>query len=272
MAGFLGFGNYEKPGPGVDKDQASKKSFFLFFELYFRKFWKLIQINMLFFVFCIPFCIPYVLAGLFTKNVVIATIFMIPIIGISVIIPGLTIILRNFAREEHAFLWGDFIDTIKKNWRQSLAVGVIDFAVYFVMITAISFYYGQLHANVWIVIPLAICIVFTTIFTFMQYYLMLMVITFDMKLKAIFKNAFIFAFAGLGRNFLITFFCGIVTLVAYILYPLSMFLVPFLLISLYGFIIVFNAWIIIKKFMIHENDGEITDTGHSVFEDQGKEH
>jgi uncharacterized membrane protein YesL len=271
MAGFLGFGNYEKPGPGVGKDQENKKSFFLFFDIYFRKFWKLAQVNMLFFIFCIPFCIPYVLAGLFTKSYLFTTICMIPILGISIVIPGLTYVLRNFAREEHAFLFGDFLDTIKKNWRQSLIVGIIDFVVYFLMINACSFYIGQVQKNSLIIVPLALCFLFTAIFTFMQYYLWLQIITFDLKVKQIIKNAIIFAFAGLGRNIVITFFLGIVTLIVYIC-PFLLILLPFILISLYGFIIVFNAWFTIKKFMLSESDQESENTGAgTIFEDQGQE-
>ena len=54
MAGFFGLFDYSKPGKGVDKNGPQKKRFFHFFELYFRKFWKLITLNMLYVLFCIP--------------------------------------------------------------------------------------------------------------------------------------------------------------------------------------------------------------------------
>ena len=37
------FGDYTKAGPGVEKNAPQKKPFFRFIELYFRKFWKLID-------------------------------------------------------------------------------------------------------------------------------------------------------------------------------------------------------------------------------------
>ena len=40
--GFLQ-ANYDKPGAGVRKDAPQKKEFVLFFEIYARKFWNLIQ-------------------------------------------------------------------------------------------------------------------------------------------------------------------------------------------------------------------------------------
>ena len=65
--------NYSKPGPGVDKDGPQKKRFFYFFELFGRKFWKLIELNLLYLVCCIPIVtigpatcgLVYILQGVF---------------------------------------------------------------------------------------------------------------------------------------------------------------------------------------------------------------
>lgn len=46
--------NYAKEGPGIDKNAPQKKRFFLFWDIYFRKFWKLIQLNLVYFLFYIP--------------------------------------------------------------------------------------------------------------------------------------------------------------------------------------------------------------------------
>ena len=54
MAGFFGFGNYAKEGKGVSKNEPKKRSLFAFFELFFRKFWRLIKLNLLYLLACIP--------------------------------------------------------------------------------------------------------------------------------------------------------------------------------------------------------------------------
>ena len=59
MAGFLGFFNYEKEGKGVRKDEPQKKGVARFFELFFRKFWKYMQISMMYFITCIPAILFY---------------------------------------------------------------------------------------------------------------------------------------------------------------------------------------------------------------------
>ena len=68
MAGFFGLNNYSKPGPGISKDIGEKKSPILFLEIYFRKFWKLIQAYFLFILACIPFFIPLLVFILMRLN------------------------------------------------------------------------------------------------------------------------------------------------------------------------------------------------------------
>lgn len=256
MAGFLGLGNYAKEGPGVKKDEPEKKGFFLFFELYFRKFWKLCELSLLYSLFCIPFFIPSVLVVLFCSNQpILGLISMIPLAGIAIPTVGFTFILRNFARQEHAFLWMDFKDTIKSNWKQALIFGIIDFVVAYLAYISITFYNQQISVNQLFIIPFAITIFIAIVYAFMQFYIPVMIITFDLSLKQIFKNAFIFAFAGLGRNILISLVLGIILLLCYIS-PLACILLPVIGIATFGFVVLFNVWPLIKKFMIYEEPAE----------------
>ena len=102
--GVGGFFNYEKPGPGVSKDAPKKKLFFAFLEVWFRNFWKLSLVSLV-----------YSLMGL----------FLIPC-GLAE--AGMANVCRNLARDKHSFGLSDFFATIKKNWKQGLIVGMIDFA------------------------------------------------------------------------------------------------------------------------------------------------
>ena len=52
---FLGFGaDYEKAGAGIAKGAPKKKPFFEFLDMYFGRFWKMIKLSILTFIFCIP--------------------------------------------------------------------------------------------------------------------------------------------------------------------------------------------------------------------------
>ena len=61
------FGNYNTPGRGVLKAPQEKKGIFKFFEVYGRHMWKLMELNLLYFVFCIPLTLMVILM-LMTSN------------------------------------------------------------------------------------------------------------------------------------------------------------------------------------------------------------
>ena len=44
------FGNYSKPGPGVSKDEPPKPAFFRFWTIFFRKWTKFAQLNLIFII------------------------------------------------------------------------------------------------------------------------------------------------------------------------------------------------------------------------------
>ena len=110
------FGNYAKEGPGVKKDEPQKKRFFYFFELYFRKFGKLITLSLLYSLFILPIFIVthFVLLG----NTFACIFYLIPILTVGPATAGATYVLRNFAREEPTFLAGDFFEAFRSNYKR----------------------------------------------------------------------------------------------------------------------------------------------------------
>ncbi|MBE6757287.1 MAG: DUF624 domain-containing protein [Ruminococcaceae bacterium] len=178
---FPKFFNPAKEGPGVSKNAPKKKRFFLFWELYFRKFFKLIQANFI-----------YIL-------------FSLPLVTIGLAEVGLTYVTRNYAREKHAFVWSDFVDTIKKNWRQALPIGFINALALSVLAFDVYFYLNvETASNVTQVAMCAFAMLLFLVCAFMRYYIPLMIITFKLNWKQLYKNALIFSFVAIFRNLLIT--------------------------------------------------------------------
>ncbi len=171
--------NYDKPGPGVDKNAPKKAPIAVFFEIYARKFWKLILANML-----------YVLVSL-------------PVVTVGLANAGLTYITRNFAREKHAFIAGDFFDTIRKNWKQALSVGLINLIVGVALAYAIYFYYNM-SAGLFGTLLMAFVLVVALLYVFMQYYLYVLMITFHFSLKQLYKNSIIMAASCWKPNLIIS--------------------------------------------------------------------
>lgn len=263
MGLFEFFNSYNKAGPGVDKDEPPKAAPIRFFEIYFRKFSKLVQANL---IFCLPSLVTAILMGaiyLFvphitltlpgteaTINITTMYLMMLPLILLMPFTAGLTVITRNFAREEHAFLWSDFWDTVKSNWKLFLANGFICYIVYFLLSFSIWYYYTT--ANY---VPFWFCIVLALIFIIAQYYIPMMLITFDLKLGQVYKNALIFVLAGFGRNLLITAILAI--LVILIPFPnttlgftIFLALAVVWLFSFVSYLINFTIYPVIDKYMI----------------------
>lgn len=236
MAGFFGLFNYEKEGPGIAKDAPKKKTIFVFFETFFRNFWKFIPISFVYSVISI-FQITDGLAS-----------------------AGFTHVARQTARDKHSFGLSDFFDTIKKNWKQALVSGIINTAVYILLFFDIYFFWFMKKGTLsTICIAFSFCLFF--VFTVMQFYIPTLIITFKFNLKQIYKNAYKFFFINLKNN-LICFFSLALSLAVYfgLLYLLQSYWLIVLTIEIivfaatfpgYRFLIVqYCAFPAIKKYII----------------------
>ena len=55
-----------------------------------------------------------------------ALLFLVPCIAITgPFTAGLSYVTRNWARDEHAFVWSDYKDAVKENWKPALATSAI---------------------------------------------------------------------------------------------------------------------------------------------------
>ncbi len=181
MAGLFGFFNYEKEGPGIDKNAPQKHTFIVFFETFFRNIWKFIPINLVYVIMSLP----VVTAGF--ANV------------------GITNVARNIARDKHSFGLSDFFETIKKNLKQALWAGLLNTVVYILIAINISFYLGIKDNQILQTIGFSFVGVIFFVFTVMNYYLWTLIITFKYTLKQAYLNSFRFVFVNLKKNLLCFF-------------------------------------------------------------------
>ena len=202
--------NYDKPGKGVDKNAPQKRRIWEFFEIIWNQASKLVIANIIYSIAMIP-----LMAGLwltfeldmkpdsafvvvFTNNKIDIFGLLLLILSIFTSFPatiGFTYILRNIQRRQHAWLWHDFIKHTRANYFNGVKNGIVTLVAYFLFIFAFNVYNADLMQMGTLSIVLKyVMILFTVIFTWMQFYVNTMVVTFDMKMKDIYKNALIFAF------------------------------------------------------------------------------
>lgn len=235
MAGFFGLFDYTKPGKGVDKNAPQKKRFFHFFELYFRKFWKLITLNLIYILFCIP------------------------IVTIGPATAAMTYILKNYTMERPVFLWSDFLEAFKKNWKKSFVMGVIDVVVLFLTFTAYRFYSAQVESNNFFYVPLVLVLSIGFIALLASMYMFIMIPILDMKFRPMLKNALLLSIIGIKTNLITTVFVLLISLLMFFFFPFTILLIIPLYFSTVWFIMTFNSFQYVEKYIInpyYEQSGE----------------
>ena len=283
MAGF--FRNFSRSGKGVAKDAPDKKRFVLFFEILWRKLWQFIGLNIVYFIIVLPL-FAYVsvfimqsvgiqaadLAGN-TLFVIFGYILNLPsflmwlLVGASAVLYGpatcgLTYVLRNFTRREHAWTFSDFFERSKQNFKQGLIAGIIDI----VLVLSCSMYVAMdttaLTGSQWYLITFKyIALIVFIIYFMMRFYIYTLIVTFNMGFKAIIKNSWIFVILGFFRNLCSVFFIvlSIATSVGYMLAFFGLITPVFC-----RYIAVFNGYPVIDKYMLQpmrkkeEEEGGVT--------------
>jgi len=235
MAGFFGLFDYTKEGPGVSKNEKKKKGFFRFFEVYFRNFWSYAKIGPLYWL-CSVFLVTNGLAK-----------------------AGVTHVARSIVREKHSFLYGDFFEAIKKNWKQALILGVMNTISMVILGFDIWYFWGYLNNKVDFFGLLGLSLAFLVVagISFMKYYIWTLLITFDLNVKQLIKNSFNFVFLNLWRNILISVTMGIIYVGIFLLYLVNAYLMlaaaAIMLFVVPGFksaLIQANAFPAIQKYII----------------------
>ena len=78
--------------------------------------------------------------------------------------------------------------------------GVIVYLAYVILSFSIFFYSTRVSDNWMFMIPLAVCCILSILMLFAQYYIPVMIVTFDLKLRHIYRNAFYFLYYGSVRT------------------------------------------------------------------------
>lgn len=260
MAGIFG-GYNRKASVGIPKNEPEKKRIRLFFEIFFRKFWRLLELNFIYFIFCIPL----ITAGPATA--------------------GITKVLKNFSQEKHAFVFKDFFDSFMKNFRKSFFIGIINIAA--IIVFGACFYVypvmGYQSGNIIWFLLFGVTIFVALLFMVMNFYAFIMIVSTDISFKDVVKNSFALAVMALKTNIL-TLFLTLFILAAFGVLAFFVrgviFLTPFMPATIAGLVIVFNCYPIVQKYIIdpyYEQKGEvnpeiakeIVSPDETVFEDMG---
>ncbi|MDI9497977.1 MAG: DUF624 domain-containing protein [Bacillota bacterium] len=290
MAGLFGLFDYTKEGPGVDPDAPPKGPVAVFFGVLGRKFWKICTISIMYSVFSIPSLVlaffvsnvlyssflplltienmtevfkgvqlgegvtPEQLSALFFLIMTLIFTYLITGLGYVVVGPtqaGVTYLLRNYSREEHAFVWSDFVEHARKNLKQSLAVSFLTLLAVVTVPVAIRFYSDSIGNNILRLLLVSFLTIAGVIFTIMLMYIYQMMVTFELTVRQLLKNAFLFSILRLPFNVLAVigqlFIIGLIpALIMYMLGGLGVFIS-----ALYMILFGYGANLLLVNFFVN---------------------
>ncbi|MBE7041031.1 MAG: DUF624 domain-containing protein [Ruminococcaceae bacterium] len=268
------FGNsYAKPGKGISKEEAAKRNYF---DMAGRHFFDLVKVNLLFVACTLVFIIAelLLLVGYYGNfdlimdivfkqhNIIVLFPLFVPFLFIGPFVAGLTYVLRNWARQEHAFLVSDFFEHTKKNWKQGLLLSVVNTVFIFAFTNAFLFYSDKglpLFAGL-IVYLLVLALWFMT-----NFYTYTIMVTFKMSFAQIIRNSILLALAKLPQNlFFVVIIVAAHGVLLWYLPIIWILLMAIVLIALSGFTINYYSWHVIDKYMMPKDEEEQEE---AVFED-----
>ncbi len=170
---------------------------------------------------------------------------------------GTIYILRNMVRGDGVFLISDYFYAIKRNLKQGFLMGLLDCAVIGTMVFNF-FYFLSSPANALNNFMYVMNFALALIYALMRFYLYLMLVTFNMNIRKMLKNALIFSVLGIKRNIMALLgmlaLAGVIFLIGYILMMFNIYAVlvlPFIfLLGFSGFMYTYAAYPILEKYMI----------------------
>ncbi|MBQ6060164.1 MAG: DUF624 domain-containing protein [Clostridia bacterium] len=125
-------------------------------------------------------------------------LWLIPCIAITgPFTAGLSYVTRNWARDEHAFVWSDFKDAVRENWKQALVISAITGFLPLAVYEGWSFYGEMASQNMILIIPQVLVILVGIIWAISVTYMYPIIVTYELKQKDVLRNSLLLGVARL---------------------------------------------------------------------------
>lgn len=128
-------------------------------------------------------------------------VFLIPAIAITgPVQAGMAYVTRNWARDEHAFVWADFKDALKENWKQGLGVSLISGLVPIMTVVCYRFYGEKAAESAFFLVPQMVTVILAFVWYLGTAFMYPLMVHYNMKFGAVVKNGIMMAIARLPQT------------------------------------------------------------------------
>ena len=113
---------------------------------------------------------------------------------------GLAYVTRNWARDEHAFPWGDFKDAVKENWKQGLGVSAITSVLPIIIYVGYQFYGEQALNSMLFMVPQMLILMVGLVWALSLTFLYPMMVSYRVSFGQLIKNSVVMAIGRLPQT------------------------------------------------------------------------
>jgi len=284
------FFNFNKPGPGVPDVEPDMPRWKRFFAQFASKMVQILGLNFLYLLFSIPSLILAYFASfwvigksfdsfykftwqnngleMITPRLILGMLMvLVPAVAIGPVQAGFTYVLRNFSRQRHAYVWWDFKDHAKANFKQGMIVTVINLVIVFLLGLAINSYiqFSPQFQGIISYAAIGFISLAFAVFLSMNFFIYPLMVTYDMKITQLYKVAYSFAFLKLIPNLLLLLGISVILVLAYsIILPIGLILTGVILPAGILFLINFYVDPIIRKFDEEQEAQEAQETQETI--------
>ena len=170
------------------------------FARFFTKFPNLILATLLYSLPLTVFTAIAILVGWATgfNNIIIWCLGLIPTFPLY---SGLVMVVRKYAVEKKDVpVFKTFKKAVKENWKVFILHGTLSYLIIVCTVFALLYYYSLAKTDMTFGAVLTLYILFTVLLLMMMHYVPIMSVTYDLKIKDVYKNAFLLIFGKIGRN------------------------------------------------------------------------
>lgn len=157
---------------------------------------------------------------------------------------GVSYVMRNWARDEHAFPFLHFKTGMKENWKQSLLLSLIDGLLPLVVYVCVYFYAGMASGSVVFYLPIALVLIAALVWILSAQLLPTLIVTYRLSFPQAVRNAVLMTMAALPRAMavkLATLLLPILTILLSLLIPAALqFALPITIVLYAVFMLSFN--------------------------------
>lgn len=282
----MAFFNFKRKSVTPGTDNRKKRGIVRYFEIVFTKFSKLVLLNLVYFLCLFPaLCgLVTIIGGLinnpeiidqmyFLKFFYVITervysffpplaigLFVLSALAYGPLTAGLTFCVRNLATGRHIWI-SDLFSRAKSNLKQGLAFGIIDIFVLFSLLLYISADLSALQGTALVMYRVLkiVSLIVSILYVCVRFYTYSITVTFELPIRDIFKNAFIFLVLGFFRNIL-AFVASFVIITSFVSTRIiDIILMGVLMFSFARFTAVFCTYPIIDKYMLKVKEKQDSD-------------